>query len=345
MDNLRDALAEQIETLEPIQQPEPVVQASEPVVGETPEQAEQRARDEKGRFAASDKLKSPAINKTTPPGTSLPGSSKGAAAAEPVKRPPRPSSWKKEYWEAYDALDPKLAEYINQREAEYSHGVSAYKTEAEQAKDLRDAVAPFLPELQQHSIHPTTWIRNLGIAHKTLVFGNPQQKLGLFAQMARDYNVPLQALMDPNVANQYLYQQQQAPAPDVRSLVREQLEEERSSLEVQSFMADAATKYPHFESVKQTMVGLLRQELATDLDSAYQAAVRMNPELHEAEQARIIADKQAEDLRKKAEIAQRARTHNVSLKSATPSRGNGAGKSTDLRSTLLDSFDAAEDRV
>ena len=326
--DLRETLANELESAEEIPKVEPTPEVV-PQEGETQEQAEQRARDEKGRYA-----------KQAPAKSLKPD---GKPGIPEVKRPPRPSSWKKEYWEDFDKLDPKVADYINQREAEFSHGVSAYKTEAEQAKELQSAIAPFVGDLEQHNIHPTTWIRNLGMAHKTLVYGNPQQKLGLFAQMARDYGVPLQALLDPNIAQQYLHHPQQQ-APDVRTLVHEELESRATQQEVQTFMSDSQ-KYPHFEKVRPAMIGLLRQEMAQDLPSAYAMAVRLDPEIFEQEQQRLATEKQHEDLRAKQDAAKRAKAHNVSLKSATPSGMNGAGKGTDLRSVLRENFDAAEDRV
>ena len=81
---------------------------------------------------------------------------------KPTKVLPRPSTWKKEYLPIWDKLTTgqqlsndeaiKLAEYSNQRESEYKKGVSAYKAEADSAKELNDAISPFVPELQKQGI-------------------------------------------------------------------------------------------------------------------------------------------------------------------------------------------------
>ena len=67
----------------------------------------------------------------------------------------RPTTWKKEYLPIWDKLTAgeqltpeeslKLAEYSNQRESEYKKGVSTYKQEADNAKSLVEAIAPFVP--------------------------------------------------------------------------------------------------------------------------------------------------------------------------------------------------------
>ena len=78
---------------------------------ETPEQkagrTAGRARDEHGRLM--------------PGKAEKPVEAIAEKPAEPQKqRPPRPSSWKKEMWDHYDKLDPQVAEYVHQREAEFA---------------------------------------------------------------------------------------------------------------------------------------------------------------------------------------------------------------------------------
>ena len=81
--------------------------------GETAEQAAQRARDEKGRFAK---------------GEQQPAQAQQPAAPVVKARPPVPSTWKKEHRGHWDNIDPALAEYLVQRESEFASGVSTYAT-------------------------------------------------------------------------------------------------------------------------------------------------------------------------------------------------------------------------
>jgi len=113
----------------------------------------------------------------------------------------RPSTWKKEYLPIWDKLTSgeqltkeealKLAQYSNQRESEYKKGVSTYKAEADRAKDLENAIAPFQAEFQQQGISPAAWINNLGRAHMILSKAPYDQKVQLFHRLAQDYGIQL----------------------------------------------------------------------------------------------------------------------------------------------------------
>ncbi len=302
--------------------------------GETETQKADRLRDEKGRFVEGKTEAKPA--------------EAPAVVAPVVNRPPRPSSWKKDYWDHWEKLDPKLAEYINQREGEYAKGVSTYKSEWDNAKPLIDAVAPFLPILQQHNIKPDQWISNLGKAHHTLATGDNQSKLQMFAKLAQDYGVPLQALYDPQVAQQFVTQaiqqprQQPAPQQDIGALVKKELEAARTQDAIQQFQAakDAAgnLQYPHFETVKSDMALLLDAGKAQDLPSAYSMALRLHDDLFQAEQDRKRKADEASRLEAQRKATAAAKASAVSVKSATPAVAGSAPKKG-IRAQLDEAYD------
>lgn len=334
MADLREALTSALESHETADVAPPEV-VTAPVVetpaGETTEQRAQRERDEAGRFKAKEEG---TVSKAAPAPV-IPANAVPAPVAPTQKAP---SSWKKDYWEAYEKLDPNLAKYIAQREEQFASGVSTYKQEAERAKELQDAIAPFQQDLQQHGMAPAQWIRNLGLAHQTLVKGSPEQKLQAFYKLAQDYRVPVDALLDANVRQQFLSQQQQQPQPDVGQLVEEKFMQVRAQSEIEQFAADPANE--HFEAVRKPMQRLLAAELAPDLKSAYEMAVRMDPELFEREQLRNT--EAAEKQRRDAEAARvaKARANVSSVKSATPTGPAGGSGKKDLRSTLEDAVEA-----
>jgi len=281
-----------------------------------------------------------------------PDTAPAQVAAAPVKpRPPRPSSWKKEYWDQWEKLDPSLAEYLHTRESQYASGVSTYKAEAEAAKPLMEAVQQFMPELQQHGIEPTKWITSLGQAHRILALGSPQQKLQMFAKLSQDYGVPVQALLDPQAQQQYLAQGQNQPPyqpPQQRPLTREEAQklfqeqylQVNSEQELQKFSADTE-KHPHYDEVRATMAALLQSNLADDLESAYQAALR-HPR-HQALWDSIQEQERAsqEEARKAAEAqrVQKAKAKAVSSPSATPSAPGAEEKAKGLRSTIEEAWE------
>ena len=327
----------------------------------------ERERDADGKFlpkaeAGATKPAEPVptaakIHKAAPAASAAPADPAVAQApVAPVKpRPPRPSSWKKEYWDHWDKLDPALAEYMHTRESQFAQGVSTYKAEAEAAKPLMEALQQFTPELKQHGVEPTKWITELGHVHRTLALGAPQQKLETLARVAQAYGVPLQALYDPQAQQQYLAQgQHQRPLPppphqqmltraEAEKLFQEKYLEQSSTQELERFAADTA-KHPHFDEVRNTMSGLLQANLADDLESAYQAALRLpaHANLYEADQQQVRA---AEEQRRKDAEAQRvlkAKAKAVSPSSATPSGPGSEEKAKGLRSSIAAAFEQHE---
>jgi len=300
-----------------------------------------RPRDEVGRFAPKPKEEAPKVE------------AKPSQEAQPQQQQPqqqqpqRPTTWKKEYLPIYDKLAQgqpltpdeakKLAEYTNQRENEYKTGVSTYKAEATAAKELQEAITPFLPELQANGIQPASWIKNLGTAHYVLVKGNPEQKLQMFRMLAQQYGVPLAAVLQqpeqvPPIVHDLMGQIQKLQQ-QVTGVTTWRQQQETTSLSSQIAKFQDATKYPHFPVVREKMAQLLETGLAQDLDDAYKQAVRLNDELYEAEKLQL-----AEASRKPAAVAQ-ARAHAVSPKSATPS-GQVTSGAKDRRALLEDRFDS-----
>lgn len=304
-----------------------------------------RQRDENGRL-----LPGKAEAKGTPV---APQAQEGAVQAE-VKPLPRPSSWEKGMWPIWDKLNTgapldakearQLAEYTGKREGDYAKGVSTYKQEWESAKPLLDAVAPFLPVLQQHNIQPGQWISNLGRAHHTLATGDNNSKLQAFSKLAQEYGVPLQALYDPAFAQQFVTQQvqRQAPQPNVDELVERKFAQYRTQDSIAQFAAakDATGNpaHPHFEAVRQQMGRLLDAGLAQDLNDAYSKALKLDEGLWQAEQdAKKNAD-EATRLEAQRKATAAAKANAVSPRSATPSSA-GAGANKGLRSTIAEAVD------
>jgi molecular chaperone GrpE (heat shock protein) len=309
-----------------------------------------RARDESGKFVKSE----------APPAKVEPAPAASPAPAIPASTALQPpSSWKKEFHEAFGKLSPDVANYIRQRETEYNTGVSTYRAEAEKAKVLHSALEPFLPAMQQHNVQPADWIRSVGQTHEILLKGSPQQKFATIVGLARDYGVDLspltggqaqpqgdagqpqqsaQAQLNPEVA--WLRDQVSTLSQQVNSFTQQRQQDQQSSInsEIQKFAADT-TKYPHFEALREPMARLLESGLAQDLSSAYDKALRMNDELWQSQQESQRQQAEAEKQRQATAQAAQARAKVVSVKSATPSATPAAANTaTDRRSQLADAF-------
>jgi len=270
----------------------------------------------------------------------------------------RPTTWKKEYVEVWNKMQEgkpldkaefvKFAEYANQREAEYKKGVSAYKAEADNARELTQALGQFAPELQAQGIHPVAWINNLGRAHMILSKAPYEQKVQLFHRLAQDYGIqlnqnavqmPEQQYVDPY--QQQLMQQLQATQQQVQQLsaIREQEENARLNQEISRVSSDKE-RFPHFEMVREDMAQLLERGLAQDLESAYAKAVRMNDEAYKLEQDKLL--KSASTQASKAQQVAKAKATAVSPRSVTPSGQVTKTDAKDRRSLLMANLADAE---
>jgi len=332
----------------------------DPIQAESKQEAspeESNDRDEKGRFKAqksNDTSDSTNQDSSEEPELVAENSSKTEADVSPT----RPTTWKKEYVEVWEKMKDgkplneqefvKFAEYANQREAEYKRGVSAYKAEADNARQLTQAIGPFVPELQQQGIHPVAWINNLGRAHMILTKAPYQEKVQMFHRLAQDYGIqldqnaiqtPEQAYVDPY--QQQLMQQLQATQQQVQQLsaIREQEENARLTNEISRVSSDRA-RFPHFDMVREDMAQLLERGLAQDLESAYAKAVRMNDEAYKLEQDKLL--KSASNQASKAQQVAKAKATAVSPRSVTPSGQVSKAEAKDRRSMLMAQLAEAE---
>ena len=310
-------------------------------------QDEPSERDEQGRFIAKNETES-STQETEEPIADL--------VDEEVKRP---TTWKKEYRDVWDKMQEgqpldkqefaKFAEYANQREAEYKRGVSAYKAEADNARQLTEAIGPFVPELQAQNIHPVAWINNLGRAHMVLSKAPYAEKVQMFHRLAQDYGIqlnqdgismPEQQYVDPY--QQQLMQQLQATQQQVQQLsaIREQEENARLNNEINRVSSNKE-RFPHFDMVREDMAQLLERGLAQDLESAYAKAVRMNDEAYKLETDKLLRTTSTQA--SKAQQVAKAKATAVSPRSSTPSGQVSKGDAKDRRSLLAEQIGQAMD--
>lgn len=314
-------------------------------------------RDEHGRFAPKTQKEeiSDALDEIQAKSEAPQEEAEVEAPVEPPPTLARPSTWKKEYMPIWDKLSTgqqltpqeaiKLAEYSNQRESEYKKGVSTYRAEAERAKQLEEAINPFVPELQAQGISPAAWINNLGRAHMVLTKANYNDRVAMFQKLAQDYGIQLNAsgelVQQPNDPYaQQLMQQLQMVNQEVNTIKSrfQQEEETRLQGEIQRFSSDVA-QYPHFEVLREPMAQLLELGKAQDLKTAYEMAKWQVPEVREMEIKQMITA-QTSQAQKQNQI-QKAKAASVSVKSVTPSGLNSNGVDTkDRRSVLASQLDA-----
>jgi hypothetical protein len=278
---------------------------------------------------------------------------------EPVLK--RPTTWKKEYLPIWDKLNngqqltseegKKLAEYTGMiRETEFKRGLSTYKAEADRAKELENAIAPFQAEFQQQGISPAAWINNLGRAHMILSKAPYDQKVQLFHRLANDYGIQLNqdgnSVPQVDAYTQQLMNQLNQVNQEVSTIKGrfQQEEQVRLSNEIERVRSDVE-RFPHFDVVREEMAQLLELGKAPDLETAYKKAVRMNDDVWALEQDRLLKDAKQQAI--KAQQVQKAKAAAVSPKSVTPSgKVTEPGDKKDRRSLIAEQMgDAMSRRV
>lgn len=310
------------------------------VAGPVVETAPDRSRDESGRFApkAAERPAEPVVV---------------APEAAPVATTPSLTTWRKEYLPIQEKLAKgqgltpdeakKLAEYNVERERQYSTGISTYKGEAQNAKEFTDAMAEFLPILQQHNIKPAQWIQNLGRAHSQLALGTPEQKIRIFGQLAKDYGVPMGAItqsqngqLDP--VSLQLMQEVQNLKNSFSGIATWKQQQEDQVLQQEVAKFQDATKYPHFAQVRESMIQLLESGVAQNPDQAYTKAVRLDDAVWEAEKAKLTAPPPVNH----RTAVVKAKAASGQVRSATPSSLSNTPATKDRRAALSAAFEAVD---
>lgn len=279
----------------------------------------------------------------------------------------RPSSWKKDYWGHWDKLSGgqpltpdearAIAQYAAQREDEFAKGVSTYKAEYDRAKPILDALTPHRDLLEATKLQPADFIGRLAATHRTLATGDAQAKLRAFARFAQDYQIPVHELFvqgeDGKLYFNQTYLQKDEPKQgvspeDVQKMVGQQIAQFQLQQIITQFReakdASGNPLHPHVSNpeVWKAMDGLLRSGLATDLTTAYQAALALpqHKELREADLHKQQEAEQAARAKAAAETAKRAKAQAVSPKTQAPTGLVEAKERKGLRATLSEAFDA-----
>ena len=318
--SLRDQLESAVES---------VSEAPEVVESEVTEAKSDRPRDESGKFKKTEEV--------TEEAPKVEVQEEVVAEVKPAK--PRPSSWKKDYEESWGKLDPALQDYIAQREADFAKGVSTYKNQWDQAQPILSSIEKFAPVLQQNGVDPAQWINSLGTAHQTLVYGNPEQKLQMFAQLANDYGVDLNGLTGgQGVSPQFsmIAQELSQIKNQWQQFQSQQEQQEQAQLksEIDSFSKDK----PYFDDVRETMAGLLQNNMASDLNTAYDKAIRLHDDIWQKIQSEQTKSSQTEQKSRIAAVKAKAISPKSSSPTANVSLGGKGNNLRDQLASIVDTF-------
>jgi hypothetical protein len=317
---------------------------------ETAEQAAERVRDEKGRFAARTEEPEPVVAKakTVEPGAKVepapvaPVVDALAPPAEPVKPPPGFSPTAKVVWdkealskEEWDAVKRDIAKRNEEvdRGFEKYKGVDRYAEMAKQSgttldkalenyvgieQDLRrDFIGGISRICQNQGISPLALANQIlarnGVAPSEVQPGDQPQ--------ARQ-----PAPIDPN-----------AIAQSVREQIRAEQLQEEVNRSIKQFGSDPKNQF--FENVRQDMTRLLQADAANSLEDAYDKACWANPEIRN-----LLIKQQsvaAPDTSAKAAAATQARAASKSITGSPIPNASAKGPDISIEDEIRQLMDAS----
>jgi len=269
------------------------------------------------------------------------------AAEEPVWAKP-PSSWKREYHEPWQTVDPKLREYIWQRDEETRNGVEPLRVKAQFAEQMQQAIQPYENTIRGLGIQPAQAVQALMQADHVLRTSAPEQKRAYLAQLAQQYGITLDGSeyyppaggpVDPMIYN--LQNELNSVRGEIVGYKQQQEEAQNQTLlsEINSF----ADKAEYFEDARPTMITLLQSGVATTLEDAYEKAIRLDDDLFQRSQQSRQAEAETERKSAANRAAKAAKAAAVSVRSSTPGATTST-KAQDRRALLLEQFNSMSER-
>lgn len=263
--------------------PDPAPVQEAPRATETAEQAAQRARDERGRFAPQ--TAAPAQAQTpqapaAPQAPAEPAAPVAEAPAAPVGAPP--PGWSIAAKTAFAAADPAIQAAVVKREEEVNRGLA----ELQNYRELR----PFADMARARGDTLPGMIKRYAEAENALAHNTVPALLWL----CKSYNVdprqlaqvfvgqggqpqPGQPQPQPGQQPQPQQPRQQAQPQNVAQIVQQVLQEREIGQTLNQFLSNP--KYKYAQNLRPQMAHFLDSGLADTLEDAYDQACWAHPEI------------------------------------------------------------------
>lgn len=270
-----------------------------------------------------------------------------AAAPAPIATDPAdvpPDTWRKEAKEAWATVPPVVKEELRKRESDIAGYVERVKVPLGVGEKFTELLTPYLPMFEKTGVNPWENVTAMLKAQELLLFGSPEQKLGMFQSLAQQAGIKFdgsQLSAPPDATAQYVRQLEQrlsqleGGVKQVTSTVQEARQAELHA-NVVAFAQDKET-HPYFYDVADKITHFIQTGAATSLEDAYQLAVMADPitkaKVIEAEAARAAKSK-AEAEAARVAVARKAGKVNV----RATSRGKVVQPPGSIDDTLKDAL-------
>lgn len=256
-----------------------------------------------------------------------------------------PAGWNPETKEMFKGLDPTIQQEMLKREKDYAQGIQKYAEGAKDSAKYQEIIAPYRAMIAAKGGTVEGTLQTMLNTAYQLETLTPDRKVQLLQNLAKQYGVDLgqsngsaeDEYVDPdiqvlNTKISELQNEMMSQKNGVRNQQAQQL-----SVAIETFKNDPKNK--HYELVKNDMAGLFEAGVATDLDDAYDKAVRMNKDLS----AKLFEEQlQAREKSKKAKsdkvVAKAKKAEGVHLKSQEVVTGSQSYDS--MEDELSDIYDS-----
>ena len=278
-----------------------------------------RSRDAAGRFTGE----IPAFSDQKPPEPEPKAQEPAQTAQEAAPAPAEgsdgsdkvPASWKPEKADLWKGIPADAKGYIHEREAELARGFEQTAKVRQVAESILAEFTPYQEILQAENATPITAIRALLQTAYALRSSEPEYRKLLFLQLAQQYGVDLTTGINPELAKAQ-GEASRLGMQQMESAARGQLDQQR---QIEGELAAFANTHEFFPQVREVMGRLLHSGVAADLESAYNQAVKLSPEVQKTLEERGV------------EAAERAKQDADRARAAKLGLGGGAGVSGPTR--------------
>tara|TARA_R100000687_G_scaffold49550_1_gene39587 strand:- start:215 stop:952 length:738 start_codon:yes stop_codon:yes gene_type:complete len=228
-----------------------------------------------------------------------------------------------------------------ERDAAFTRKTTELAEQRREVEGVAGVLAPYKEQMRAHGISEAEYISRL-MSYDNALRQNPQAAIGQLAQhyginLSNDSGADWVDETPPDPQFQQLQQQLDTTNAELKSLKQGQINREHHQLvgQVEGFATETDSKgnlkHPHFEAVRERMGRLVNAGETTDLQEAYEKAVRMDDNLFKQTlQAERKAVATQEEGRRKAAVDK--------AKKAAPGRTSGTPPSGSVKESDLDSI-------
>jgi hypothetical protein len=224
-----------------------------------------------------------------------------------------PQSWSAADRAHWDKIPAEVQAVIARREEEAHKGITQLGQDAAFGKKINEVVSPYLPMIRAEGGNAVGAVQDLLQTAYVLRTANPEQKVGIFRQLATQFGVDLAAAaqaapqVDPQVqALQRELAQVRGHLQRGEQQQHQQVQDQAQSM-IDAFAADPKNEF--YQQVAPLMGSLLVNGQASTMQEAYDMACHAIPDVRSTILTRQTAEaeaKRATEAKAKADAKRRA---------------------------------------